>query len=151
TLPRPRGALSAELVGFALSHQGQQAIRDAGFLPLSIEARASDGCPDGCPARYQALTRGARRLTIDFRFRQASGEPDSRAARDLDRLVSFLSANQSQRLLLFGFADRSTDQRASARLSLDRARTVAQELERRGVKVDTVEGFGAAMPVSARD
>jgi len=89
------------------------------------------------PAELAEATRGARQLTVDFRFRK-SGALDSRAIRDLDRLVAFRRAGQPSPLLLFGFgADRN--------VALERARLVASELERRGVRSASV----AAMPSSA--
>src|SRR5207244_723670 len=82
-------------------------------------------------------------LTLDFRFRAAGGALDSRATRDLDRLVAYLRGAAPSRILLLGFGG---DQKES----LESARLVAAELERRGVKPAAVSGFGAAMPLSSR-
>src|SRR5207237_9216199 len=96
---------------FLLSPAGQEAVRQKGFVDLSVAARAPDA-------------RGARRLTLDFRFRPGSSELDSRAIRDLDRLVAFLRANSISRLSLVSFGGD--------------ARTVVAALERRGVKPEAV-------------
>ena len=117
-------------------------MRQNGFVDLTVALRTPDPCDARCPAEYAALTRGARRLTLDFRFRD--GSLDSRAFRDLDRLTAFLRGSSASRLMLFGFGD------DEAR-SLERARTAALELERRGVKAEGVKGFGAALPVGPAD
>jgi phosphate binding protein len=140
TLPKPRKPLATDFVDFVLSSEGQQIVRQSGFVDLSIAARSPVACDSRCPPEYSALTRGARRLTLDFRFREDKGVFDSRAIRDVDRLVSFLRSFPTSRLMLLGFSD---DQK----LSLDRARIAAVELERRGVKAGVVKGFGAAMPI----
>jgi phosphate binding protein len=143
TLPRPRTPLATDFVNFVLSPEGQQVVRQSGFVDLSIAGLSSDAC-QRCPPEVAAATRGARRLTLDFRFREPAGSLDSRAIRDLDRLVAFLRSSPPSRLLLLGFdGDR--------KLSLEGAKLVAGELERRGVKAAGVVGFGAAMPLSSRN
>jgi phosphate transport system substrate-binding protein len=142
TLPAARTPLAAELINFVLSPEGQRVARENGFIDLSIAARIPEACDSRCPPDYAAATRGARRLTLDFRFRPGSGELDSRAIRDLERLVAWLSESPASQLLLLGFAD-------DRKLSLDEARAVAAQLERRGVRARLVEGFGAAMPLSS--
>ncbi|HUJ27011.1 MAG TPA: phosphate ABC transporter substrate-binding/OmpA family protein [Myxococcales bacterium] len=146
TLPSPRTPLVNEFVQFALSEAGQRVVRENGFVDLSIAARAPEPCGPDCPPAYVSATRGAKRLTVDFRFQPGSGELDSRGARDVERLVSWLSAGPPSRVLLLGFADANGD---SGKASLDEAQQVATELERRGVRAQLVAGFGSSMPVSA--
>ncbi len=144
TLPRRSTTAVIDFVDFVLSNEGQQVVRDQGFVDLSIAGLSPGACDKRCPADYAAATRGARRLTLDFRFREATGLLDSRAIRDLDRLVAFLRGSPPSRLLLLGFdVDRER--------SLESAKLVAGELERRGVKAAVVTGFGAAMPISSRN
>jgi phosphate transport system substrate-binding protein len=144
TLPHPRTALVTHLVNFALSPEGQQVVRESGFVDLSIAARSPDACDARCPPAYVAATLQAKRLTVDFRFRPRTEELDSLASRNLERLVAFLRARPGAQLLLLGFADDLGG-------SLARANQVASEFERRGVKPAVVKGFGAAMPVSPRN
>jgi phosphate transport system substrate-binding protein len=143
TTPRPRTALVTELVSFALSPQGQNVVRDAGFVDLDLVARDGTPCNARCPKRYAELTAHAKRVSLDFRFRAGSDEIDSRATRDLDRLVQLLRREPNARLELLGFSDESV------KLSRDRAEMVAHELAARGVAVGVVDGFGAAMPVAS--
>ncbi|HEY5947335.1 MAG TPA: substrate-binding domain-containing protein, partial [Kofleriaceae bacterium] len=93
---KPRSPLVTELVSFALSVPGQQVVRDAGFVALDVGAGESVACDARCPKRYAALVRGARRLSVDFRFRYGSDEPDSRARRDLDRVVHYLTLHRGE-------------------------------------------------------
>ena len=144
TLPRPRTPLVTNLVNFALSPEGQQVVRESGFVDLSIAARSPDACDARCPPAYAAATLQAKRLTVDFRFRPGTEELDSLASRNLERLVAFLRTRPGAQLLLLGFADDQVG-------SLARANQVASEFERRGVKPAVVKGFGAAMPVSSRN
>ena len=143
TLPRSRTTVASDFVNFALGPEGQQIVRQNGFVDLTIAVLGPGDCDSRCPADYAAATRGSRRLTLDFRFRE-SGMLDSRAFRDLDRLVAFLRGSPPSRLLLLGFGrDRKE--------SVDGAKLVADELERRGVKGAAVMGFGPAMPISSRN
>jgi phosphate transport system substrate-binding protein len=144
TLPRPRTALVTSLVNFALSPEGQQVVRETGFVDLSIAARNPDACGTRCPPAYAAAILQAKRLTVDFRFRPGTEQLDSLAIRNLERLVAFLRTQPGAQLLLLGFADDLAG-------SLARANQVASEFERRGVKPAVVKGFGAAMPVSLRN
>ncbi len=149
TTPKPRTPLVAELVSFALSAEGQAVVRATSFVDLSVGMREGDTCDAKCPPHYAELTAHAQRLSLDFRFRPASNELDSRAERDLDRIVQFLRAHPDGRLMLLGFSDSSGDPRANLRLSQGRAQAVSQELATRGIHASVVEGFGAAMPIAS--
>lgn len=149
TLPTPKTPLAIDLVNFATSGEGQDVVAKTGFVDLSIASSSNAACDDRCPKDYAALVRAAKRLSLDFRFRQGGNELDSRATRDIDRLVFFLRAHPASRLMLLGFSDSSGQAAANVALSLDRAKSVASELEARGVKADVVSGFGSAMPVAS--
>src|SRR5205807_3901631 len=77
------------------------------------------------------------------RFREGSSALDSRATRDLDRLVAYLRGAPPAPLLLLGFGGERSE-------SFERAKLVAAELTSRGVKPATVAGFGGAMPLSSK-
>jgi len=147
--PKPRTPLATELVSFVLSPQGQTVVRDTSFVDLSVALHDGAPCDLRCPRSYAQLTAGAQRISLDFRFRTASDDVDSRAARDLDRVVLFLRAYPSAKLLLFGFSDSAGLPANNLKLSQRRAQTIAHELEIRGIHAATVEGFGAAMPITS--
>jgi phosphate transport system substrate-binding protein len=148
TPPTPRTPLATELVSFALSPAGQAVVRDAGFIDLTVALRDGEPCDTRCPRAYAALIAHAQRLSLDFRFRSGSDEVDSRATRDLDRVVQFLRDYPGAKLLLLGFSDAAGATSGNVRLSQHRAATIARELELRGVHAQRVESFGAAMPVA---
>ena len=94
--------------------------------------------------------RGAKRLSLDFRFRTGRDELDSRATRDFDRLLGFLRGKRG-RLRLIGFSDNQGSASGNAALSLARARTIGAELDARGVHPDQIAGLGGEMPVASND
>jgi phosphate transport system substrate-binding protein len=149
TTPKPTTPLVAELVAFTLSAQGQSVVRENGFVDLAIALRDATPCGSRCPPRYASATAQAKRVSLDFRFRTGSDELDSRATRDLDRLVQMLREHPSGKLILLGFSDASGDTATNNKLSSARAQTLARELAARGVTPAVVEGFGGALPVAS--
>jgi phosphate transport system substrate-binding protein len=140
-----------EFVNFALSTEGQQVVRSSGFVDLNVSMTDPRACDDGCAPRYASLTRGARRLSLDFRFRSGSADLDSRGQRDLERLVRFLGVSESMRVMLLGFSDNRGASANNLRLSQDRAKVIEGELVERGVTPSVVEALGDQMPVAAND
>jgi phosphate transport system substrate-binding protein len=149
TTPTPRTPLATELVSFVLSAQGQAVVRETNFIDLSVALRDGDPCDARCPRDYAAMTARAQRISLDFRFRSGADEVDSRASRDLDRVVQFLRGYPNAKLLLLGFSDSAGIPIANVKLSQHRAATIARELETRGIHPAIVDGFGAAMPVAS--
>jgi phosphate transport system substrate-binding protein len=150
TLPKPRTHWVSELVSFALSQRAQEVTSQSGFVDLSVMS-APFVCDAHCTPEYAASIIGAERISIDFRFRQGSNEPDSRAARDLDRLVAYLHEHPKAKLRLLGFADAIGNAATNLKLSLERAHTIADELAMRGVVAPVVKGMGSQMPVASND
>jgi phosphate transport system substrate-binding protein len=146
-----KNALAQELVAFVLSPAGQAVVRAQGFVDLDVSQGERQACASRCPPAYVALTRNARRLSLDFRFRTGQDDLDSRATRDVDRLVTFLGNHRSGKVLLFGFSDGVGDAAANVRLSRERADAVSRELAARGVRAGAVEGFGSELPVGSND
>jgi phosphate transport system substrate-binding protein len=144
-----RSPLATDLVSFALSAAGQDVVREVGFVDLDVVAGEGIVCDARCPKRYAELVARGHRLSVDFRFRYGRDEPDSRATRDLDRLVGYLARHPGSQVMLLGFSDSSGDAAYNVKLSQSRATSIARELATRGVHAAAVDGFGAAMPVSA--
>lgn len=143
-------ALALEFVNFALSSQGQEVVNASGFVDLTLRAMAAGPCPR-CPERYAALSRSGKRLSLDFRFRTGSAELDNRGLRDLDRLLAFLRESDQRRLVLVGFSDSRGAPSQNAKLSLDRAKQIAEQLRERGVNAVDLEAMGSALPVASND
>jgi phosphate transport system substrate-binding protein len=146
----PQNPWTRRFVEFALSRAGQNILGTIGFVSQTVEA-AKPELPEGSPRTYVKETSGARRLSLDFRFRTGSSQPDNKALRDLDRVVEFFTApaNQNVDLLLFGFADNTGTTAGNLALSKDRAKVVAEQLQSRGITPKLVTGYGKELPVAS--
>ncbi len=143
-------SLALEFVNFALSSQGQEAVKASGFIDLTLRAMDAGAC-ERCPAQYAALSRTSKRLSLDFRFRTNSAELDNRGLRDLDRLLAFLREKAESRLALVGFSDGRGSTGQNTRLSLERAKKIADELGQRGVRGVDLQAMGSELPVASND
>jgi len=142
---------AADFVEYALSDAGQDLVKQIGFVSQNpyTEKVADDA---NWPADYRQMVGGAERLSFDFRFESGTGNPDTKAQRDLGRLVDYMGkAGRGRALLLAGFADGIGAAAANYQLSQDRARVIAAALQARGMDVLQVKGFGSAIPVAAND
>lgn len=148
TLPKPRTPWATEFVSYALSHRAQDVAARSGFVDMGVMTSAME-CDASCPREYADTVANAERISVDFRFRPGSNEPDSRAARDLDRLVHYMRDHKHGKLLLLGFADADGNPQLNQRLSLERARSIETELVMRGMQVAVVKGLGSDMPVAS--
>jgi phosphate transport system substrate-binding protein len=100
---------------------------------------------------YRDAVQGAERLPLNFRFQFGQFALDSRAVRDVERLVELMQANPNRQLILVGFSDAIGDYNRNLQLSKQRADTVAEELRRRGMTVHTVVAAGKEAPVASND
>ena len=152
TAAQPKNPLVARFVTLALSDAGQRLVEASGFVSLSVRAQAYRA-PKEAPRRYLEATRGAERLSVNFRFKRGSAELDGKARQDIDGIVKFVSAASAagRRMMLFGFADKSGKEAVNRALSKQRADAVATELREHGVVLDAVDGFGSALPLSVDD
>ena len=122
-------------------------------MASSTWERAGDVAPscNSCPPTYATATRGAKRLSIDFRFASGTTQLDTRGQRDLDRLITYVRALRGPKVTLLGFSDIAGDQDTNVRLSRERARKIADLLAARGIELGTVDGFGGVMPIANND
>jgi phosphate transport system substrate-binding protein len=148
----PQNSYVRRFVEFALSKAGQEVVGDSGFIAQNVTSENGVISPNA-PYAYRRLTQGAGRLSLDFRFLPGLTTLDSRGLADLDRVVSFVadSGYSGENVLLFGFTDNTGDRNSNIGISQIRAKIVAEEFARRGLKPATVKGFGPAMPVSSND
>jgi phosphate binding protein len=149
TSARPSTPAVLDFVSFALSAPGQKLVSDAGFVDLLVGLRDPEPCNAHCSAKYADLSKKARRLSLNFRFRPGSTALDTRGQRDIDRLLGFLTARPSPHIFLLGFSDGQGSAGENVELSKARAGVVADELFAHGVHAEAVIPFGAEMPVAS--
>ncbi|ARQ75528.1 hypothetical protein B6D87_15475 [Pseudomonas fragi] len=148
--PATNNPWAKALVAFTQSPQGQAIVGQNGFVAQSVQA---DNVMPGAhmPEQYQALTREAQRLSVNFRFEEGSASLDNKARQDLLRVVDYLSAHGKldKQVTLVGFGDAKDDSQRAQLLSRLRAMAVRRELVKSGVVLREIQGYGAQMPVAA--
>lgn len=152
-LPPQPDPLARAFVDFALGEAGQALVEQIGFVSQNIRAYASTPRSDA-PTDYRQMVGGAQRLSLNFRFDQGSARLDSKAQRDLDRLVRFMGepAQKGRPLLLMGFSDSDeTLPYLALSLSNDRVDFVADRLAALGLHPARARGMGGTAPVAAND
>ncbi|MFA5631828.1 MAG: phosphate ABC transporter substrate-binding/OmpA family protein [Porticoccaceae bacterium] len=130
--------------------RGQTVVGRTGFISQNINA-SKPPVVQGLPSEYMELTSNAERLSLNVRFALGSEEIDSKAQRDLFRLVNFLEANPGRRIVLLGFTDSVGDPQMNLRLSRSRAQLVSKELMKLGIFPHQVTGFGSLAPIASND
>lgn len=145
-------AWAAALIRFAHSPRGQAIVEQSGFIAQTVQAMQVSSEPD-MPATYRQLAESAMRLSVNFRFQEGSAILDSKAQRDVQRLLEYLQANDKLRnkLVLVGFGDAKPDQGRAELLSKLRAMAVRRELARAGIIFRDIIGLGDELPVAAND
>jgi len=140
---------SRRFTDYVASASGQAAVEAAGFVSLSVKTQQA-AVPQDASQRFRSLVAGATRLSTTFRFQPGSTLLDSRAARDVDRLVAYLRARHSDgaQLILAGFADNIGAASVSEAVSQKRVEAVVAALSRAGVSPGKAMGFGADVPVA---
>lgn len=144
--------LAREFAEFAQARAGQKIVERSGFVSQNILAVGVAAQQDA-PSEYRDLTQGARRLSLNFRFHQGSAQLDSKAMRDLERLLRYMQdETQTRQVMLFGFSDHNEVLPLhSWELSVNRVDVVADLLLRMGIVPVRVRGYGSALPVAAND
>jgi phosphate transport system substrate-binding protein len=140
-------------VEFVVGPRGQQVVERIGFVSQEVVAVEVPPRPD-LSAEYRALTEGARRLSLNFRFGARAAALDTKALRDAERLAAYLQTQGAAGLdlILVGFSDgHEIDVYHALSLSNDRADLVAAALLEHGVGPRRVRGMGAAAPVASND
>jgi phosphate transport system substrate-binding protein len=138
-----------DFIEFALSSEGQNIVRQAGFVDQVIKLESPEPVR-GAPRDYLALTAGARRASLEVRFESSSAVMDSKAVRDVARLKKFFEDSHAaaQNILVLGFADRTGTPSRNCAVSAERARLVEDQLHRIGLANTTASAFGQAMPLT---
>ena len=135
---------------FVLSKEGQDIVKQYGFIEQNLQT-SKVKTQNEAPEEYARLTADAQRLSLNFRFLPNSHRMDNKAVRDMDRVIEYVenakAANKS--IMLFGFSDAVGDEMINLKLSSDRAKAVADELTRRGIKLAHVAGYGASLSIAS--
>lgn len=163
TAASPSNVLAVKFVRFAKSDAGQKIAAATGFVDQIAQAVAATQVPPpavspagegrGALSEYERLVAGAERIAMNIRFRQGALELDNKAGADLERLTRLVAAPgmRQRKLVLVGFADNRGGTEVNQRVSEERARAVARQLEQRGVKVEQARGLGAEFPVASNE
>lgn len=148
--PNGKNPWAEALVAFAQSSKGQAIVAANGFIAQTVQAMTVT--PNALmPEGYQALSRHAQRLTVNFRFEEGSATLDNKARQDLWRVLDYIKQRDktNRQVTLVGFGDAKSDPARADLLSKLRAMAVRRELVKNGVVFREIRGFGAEMPVAA--
>lgn len=145
--PNRQNAYVRDFTEFVLSEDGQQWVNEKGFVSQTVVA-IKPPVRKSFPAKYVGLVQNAQRLSLSFRFLPEAHTLDSKAQRDLNRVMSFLARHPGRQVMLFGFTDNGGDPDQNIETSKAWAREVEQELVTRGIFPVVVEGFGPAIPIA---
>ncbi len=150
---REMSPAAREFNEFVNGPEGQRVVERIGFVSQDVVAVDVPLRTD-VSSDYLSLTDGARRLSLNFRFGANAALLDTKAQRDVDRLVEFMrrGENRSLDLILIGFTDgHEIDTYQAISLSNDRVDLVALRLGRLGVGARRARGMGYAAPVASDD
>ncbi len=150
--PKANHDWAQALVHFAQSPEGQAIVARSGFVAQTVQAMKVQTTAQ-MPEDYQALTRKAERLSVNFRFAQGSARLDNKAQLDLRRVTDYLKSHRklNQQVTLVGFGDAKSDSARATLLSRLRAMAVRRELQKSGVTFHEILGVGDEMPVAGND
>lgn len=149
---RNAAPMARKLADFAVSDEAQKIAQAEGYVGQIPEADDGVGAvaAEALPAEYTRLTRGARRLAVNLRFKPGVDKLDNKALRDMARITRLMEnrLGQPQHLMLLGFSDAQGDPCVNLTISVQRAQSVARDLGTYGLKAAVVQGYGPAAPVA---
>jgi phosphate transport system substrate-binding protein len=134
---------------FVSSDQGQEIVKNAGFVNLTIETDDDQVVVSNDPPAYKSLiNQRAEKLTTEFRFKTGSDNLDSRGLDDVERLDAYLNQSKysNRSIVLVGFTDNTGSKDVNMSLSKKRAEKVKDALEARGLVISNVIGMGPLRP-----
>lgn len=146
-----KNSMARKFIEFAISKEGQDVASNNGFVSQNVKTEAVK--TEGLGSGYGKLTAGAKRMSLNFRFKTGSRDLDNKAMDDLERVASFLADLKytGDQVMLLGFADSTGGAAANVALSKDRAGSVSEQFSTRGIKAAVVTGFGADNPIASND
>jgi len=147
-IPSSDNQMAQQFSEFVISEAGQQVVERVGLVSQNIKLEEVYVVKHA-PKNYNNYAQIAQRLSVNFRFQSGSNELDNKAQRDIKRLVDYLNKHRVRRIVLMGFSDSLEDPKMSKRLSLHRATMLEKALNRYGISVTAVEGFGEKLPIES--
>jgi phosphate transport system substrate-binding protein len=149
THAQPSREYVKEFMNFAQGIYGQSIVRNEGFISQNVESMAAN-LADDMPADYVEMVKGAKRLSVNFRFQEGSAQLDNKAIKDIQRLAYYVREQMpNSKLLLIGFGDKRKNEHRSKLLSKLRAMAVKRELSRLGIYPKKTTGYGDFNPVAS--
>lgn len=142
--------LLKQFAEFAVSSSAQAIVDKVGFVSQDIHAQPYKLSADA-PKEYVELTQGAKRLSLNIRFRKGDIKLDNKAVRDIHRLAKFVSqmGDKKRKLMLFGFSDPMEGlPYASYSLSISRADAVADQFVSNHIIPSITRAYGSELPVA---
>jgi phosphate transport system substrate-binding protein len=138
----------SEFMDYAQGIAGQRMVKSAGVVSQNIMSMDMVLNPS-LPQDYLDMVSGAKRLSINFRFKAGSAKLDNKSKQDILRLVHYLKNRPLSKLMLIGFGDkRKTPERAKL-LSKLRAMAVRRELAKFSIYPKSM-GYGDFNPVAGQ-
>jgi phosphate transport system substrate-binding protein len=169
TTDKTNSPIAKSFLDFAISDSAQKIVSGTGFIDQTADSLSFSEQADRIALALKAppedfdivsmkqliaLIRGAKRLSITYRFEKNSGELELRAKQDVQRLARLLKNGElrGKELLLIGFADSTGPFAANAVISLARASAIRDALiKAAGGAADPakliVKAYGELMPV----
>jgi phosphate transport system substrate-binding protein len=144
----------AKFIDFAVGSSAGSVVASTGLVNLDVTPIAADANDvRNQSSQWQNLTKNATEIATRFRFRTGGNDLDTRANRDIGRIVGVLSQPQYQnkKVMLIGFADNNGTHVANCKLSQNRADIVKKELILEGLSFDQVIGLCDDAPIAPND
>jgi phosphate transport system substrate-binding protein len=163
-------AAAHDFIEYALGSPGQELVGKKGFVDLTpqyssdlygpnrvalalseINTDSREGYDDFRNLQsFSRVATNSQRITVTFRFQSGSSDLDSRAVRDIDRVVEALKspALANREVAVLGFSDAVGSLVQNVALSKMRASQIAGLISAKGVMPKLVTGFGRVAPVA---
>ncbi len=151
-VPQQAQPVARSLAHYALSLPGQQVVAQSGFVSQEIISGTLN--MGVAHTEYYGLVKGAKRLSVNFRFHPGSAHLDNKARADIQRLAEYMAQqdNHKRELILVGFSDNNEAiPMQSLGLSVQRADSIADVLLGKGVVPRRVRGYGPAVTVASNE
>lgn len=146
-----------EFMNYAQGVYGQNIVKTEGVVSQNVISTGME-LDKSLPKDYLDLVEGAKRLSINFRFKEGSAKLDNKSKIDILRLVYFLNQQgqglslsdtlEKPNVMLIGFGDKRKNAQRSKLLSKLRAMAIRRELARLGIHPKVTTGYGDFNPVA---